>query len=435
MTDYARNGTIGELESFCIENAQKALNTHKGIPLNEKESTTVLYIKKKDNKIEYEEKNIELLSIITNKELSVYVEAYLSAYRSKNSSKNPDVVIVKDCIFGSKNIGNPDKRLVLIDCKVGLHNNTNPRINIATLKNCSVTFTGEFVLDGIVQIENCVVTGNCHLQSNSKDTPYLISKSYFIDKVNCQRHYEINLCHIKALRANPSIFIKNTSIEKAEFHQTNNIILEDIELHECEFNGIASKVALFTNITFKKTPTIHGTSFVSNNVNFKDITFHEKNTSQALGAFRTLKDLCEKAHYEHGAILFHGLELETYNNVHLRWTKFGDYPEKIASVINKNITNYGRNALTPFIALTCLFFIGMDISLLNSLGMKEAFHLSLKNSLGPFFLALPDYVESINSNRTDESIVVDIFSTFQILLSSIIWFLIIFMIRRRFKLN
>lgn len=162
---------------------------------------------------------------------------------------------------------------------------------------------------------------------------------------------------------------------------------------------------------------------------------------EPLGAFRQLKTLCEDAGYEHGVILFHGFELEAYYYLYLSGCiKLSEWPEKILSIAYRIISDYGRNLMLPFFWIAVFIMAG---SLVNAelthdflWGLSVGYvplKCSLRNSLGPMIFALPDngkyFCDGVAENLAGHTL-----HFFQIVTTSIIWFLIVFMARRRFKL-
>lgn len=220
-----------------------------------------------------------------------------------------------------------------------------------------------------------------------------------------------------------SIDIKDTSV---------NLSIRSVKNHDV-FS--AQNKFILDHVTFKQAPEISGIKFTNHNVNIQNVTFDDMTSGEAIGAFRGFKKACEDAHYEHGAILFHGFELEAYYNAHLKGKWNSDIPEKISSKIHKWVTDYGRNVMRPLWWLLGIFiFCGLFYMFSGGilyLVLGDYFLLSLKKTLGPFAYALPtDSLKNIKPINSLQSII----SFFQVILSSLIWFLIVFMIRRRFKL-
>jgi hypothetical protein len=253
-------------------------------------------------------------------------------------------------------------------------------------------------------------------------------------------------------RLKNSLALKKLTISDCEALEMQDcIIKESTNVKGCNF----SEHATFSNIIFNQAPTFDAkTQFSSKNIEFSNCTFTQLNSGAALGAYRSLKSICQDADYEHGVILFHGLELETYRNTHLtrnKWTEWlwskpcqswkdrirlkpdKDLPEKVASLIHKHFTDYGRDTMLPFRWLFWIWLAGVLVNILSSCTPFEVdyspFLYSTKNSLGPLIFALPKEIRELHLCGSSV-----FFAFFQIAFSSIIWFLIIFMIRRRFKI-
>lgn len=246
-------------------------------------------------------------------------------------------------------------------------------------------------------------------------------------------------CTSLFLTTGHSTIIKGSS---PQFIGTSALNLSDTtfegkpQFTDCAFD----KHAIFSQVTFKHCPSFsENTRFAGKNVEFEKCTFNELKGGAALGGYRKIKSMCQEADYEHGVILFHGYELETYYNTSLKGLySIEAWPEKFSHWLHKAFTDYGRDVMRPFLCLILLFFLAADfyvgleklgIAGFENLNTSNSLSLSFKHSVGPMAFALnSDYWKDLPQPDPD------FFGFFHIITSSIIWFLIIFMIRRRFKI-
>ena len=242
------------------------------------------------------------------------------------------------------------------------------------------------------------------------------------------------------------LIIKNSKIENLETDRfLNHLIIENSTIksssfQNCKFNSCA----IFSKVTFENAPKISNIKFSSCNVDFESPIFRKTDSSEALGSFRALVKACSDAGYEHGVILFHALELKTRYNNHLKsiscFSKEG--PEKISSKIHETVTDYGTNLMKPFRWLFWIFCLGFELNAsyffanTGNYFWSKSLILSLTSTLGPLSFALPEtYRASDMIGAMNDYLFLHItFNFLQIILCSIIWFLIIFMIRRRYKI-
>ena len=152
--------------------------------------------------------------------------------------------------------------------------------------------------------------------------------------------------------------------------------------------------------------------------------------------------------FDHEARMFHALELESrYNTELFLFSSRG--VEKIASFCLKQLTNYGRSLWRPFVWLLIFWFVffGLYIVLggVNCVsttafpiqGWREDFceigyteiSYAFKNTFVPFGFVISDSKLIIPNNGFVKAL-----GYIHMLLSSVIWFIWILQIRRRFKL-
>lgn len=209
-------------------------------------------------------------------------------------------------------------------------------------------------------------------------------------------------------------------------------------ISECKFPGHF----ILDNVTFINAPEILDLEFTGFNVDIKNIKFVDQNSIVALASFRALTAACTKIGYEQGAILFHGLELKTRYNNYLKHVRFKDkaskkdWPEKVSSVIHGSLTQYGTDLYRPIFLLFIGFLTFIDLSLIyNNIvarqDLESVLILSARNTVSPFLFALP---ELRGFEATSLSPFIRVLSAFHSIASLLLWFLIIFMVRRRFKL-
>lgn len=239
----------------------------------------------------------------------------------------------------------------------------------------------------------------------------LISAAYGAARIIASNS-AINLLYIA--NGTVSVDLKESFASKLIFNNATNI----------------SKL-LLKNLTINNSPDFYGeTSLKNAEIECGNVNFLEKDVNADITAFRKLKNLCQDADYEHGAILFHGFELEAYYNTYLKKNCPKPlWPEKLGHLFHKSLADYGRDIMRPFYFLAAMFAIGLVINWFD-VKADDFILLSFKNSLGPLILALPEDTRKLHA----EGWLGHTYSFIQIALSSLIWFLIIFMIRRRFKI-
>ncbi len=235
-----------------------------------------------------------------------------------------------------------------------------------------------------------------------------------------------------------------TKIKKIEIAEGLDFLyLKNCQIEEFQFFGKLKNGFILDDVSFVKTPKIGNVEFLNCNVEIRKAKFVDANSPLATAGFRALNLACHKANYEMGVIFFHGLELETRYNSHLKNIKFFnlihcDYPEKILSFLNKIFTNYGRNLSLPIIyniVISLAFFSTFYLINLQecSFNFNELFKLALQNFLGPMEHLLGK--KFINEDFFGNLSTFTLFCLFfNKLFSYGIWMMWFFMIRRRFKI-
>lgn len=391
-----------------------------------------------------------LTAIHKEEEFNVYVETYRKKYKEL-AKKDPDIVVFEDCWLklSSGGVGTIGK---LVGCKCEFTGRILQSLTASEIKNSDLSVNISEGRLNSISIDNSVGSGKIPFGSNSTEGNNL-NNCLFLKGIHLSNYNKINNCKFEELTGEHSIEIENSEVDKAAIWNSDllvikNSLIKNLRIQQSNFQN----AVLFSNVVIEKPISISEIGFSSNNVNFLSVKFKDVNSDTALGSFRSLKNLCEEAHYEAGVILFHGYELETYYNVHLKPKHFlSDVgPEKFSSWFHKKFTNYGRNLIRPFYWLIGMFLFGFLFALYADyppkpfyfcailtgnfefiFSLKNAFLFSLKNTLGPIMYALP---KSVREDLISKNDLVNFYSFFQIIFSSIIWFLIVFMIRRRFKL-
>lgn len=280
---------------------------------------------------------------------------------------------------------------------------------------------------------------NCVIQTRLEFSGEL--NNSYAENLRAQSHLVANQSKIVALEGDRDIEIKRSEIETFQI-SAHRLIVSDSRIINSTFSSKFANGAIFSNVVFENAPQRFSNSeFASKNVSFRNVIFKETNTDLAIGIYRSMKDACEKAHYEHGVILFHGYELETYYNVHLKKNKCADWlrkenrkdiPEKVSSWFHKGLTDYGRDVMRPFLCILYLFICGAWVNFAYfAQNLESSLLLAFKNSTGPMSFALSsDQWKKLEPKGFGGAF----FAFFHIIASSIIWFLIVFMLRRRFKI-
>lgn len=382
-----------------------------------------------------------------------------------------------------------------IGVSVDANFNNSTSIQVKEINNCTlgsieaknITIASQSIVEKNITIASQIIVNSKFHKSISifdyvGTEAFQISKTTFSDKLTAysnNRKLTIEECIIPILEASngdleiinskeigeliahgcSSLVIKNSVIKKLNASESlnhleiSNTTIESSKFANCQFTSSA----IFDKATFTNAPVISNIKFASCNVNFKNVKFEETDSVVALGSYRALLKACSDAGYEHGVILFHALELKTHYNVNLKGKSFfsSDGIEKISSKFNELVTNYGQDLVRPLTLLLVLFLFGISV---NSDGYKnyclkpknqftatcdkklvaqKSIFISFKNTLGPLQFALPKAPETKQEyirNAAPKGNFAISFAFIQVLISSLMWFLLILMVRRRFKI-
>lgn len=384
------------------------------------------------------------LRLFKSDKLQEYLKVYCQIYRLI-MEQDPLRIVIRKGFFVCKDLSELDlyrDRLEFEHCKFEI-SASKPISGLAckSFTQCDIQIVRHAKSIAVDVCKNSVFRNGDSvtlLHSRGESTECRIEDST-LENLTCSSKYQISGCFIKELRFdnNSAVRIVLCNIDNINF-SSSDIEIKDTTFTVANFSNLKNcKRIILQGVTFRKPPTLPA-DFGTHNLQFRGLKFEDTQSDSALGAFRQLKALCEKAGYEHGAILFHGFELETYFNAHLkkcRMFHYSDWPEKWLSIAHKIFSDYGRDLMRPFLWI-CLILL--SFALINWLmwmdgGMYAPLKCSLRNSLGPMIFALPN-----NGNKfcdgVAENLAGHILHFFQIVITSIIWFLVVFMARRRFKL-
>ena len=329
---------------------------------------------------------IHTMFVFDSKKLfSLYIDRYIEEL--KNLSPNgPYTISIKNCLINfPEAYENHTGDLCFLNCKIESFLKFRGMISNSFAKRISS--------DGDVIVTNSVI--------GDLESKGLVITNSTIENIN------INQCY--------RLFVKNSAVDT-------------VSVRSCTFLF----GAILSDVSFQRIELFENSVFKSKNVNFRNVTFEDVSTDKSLGIYRSVKAACHEADYEHGVILFHGLELETYYNVQLKGnTDSSILPEKISSLLHKRFTDYGRNTILPIYWLMAFLIIFIPINYMMGTELAAAVLLSLKSSLGPLSFALSGEKWL---NLKPQGIWDGLINAIHIILSSILWFLVIFMIRRRFKI-
>lgn len=370
------------------------------------------------------------------KKVRAYYDAYIETYRNI-SGRIPTEIVYRDCLFRNDAFADTPQNIALENCKLDAYKND---LTLRRLTGCDVFLEGTFNAQGQqLLLSNCVFRGRLKIINDKH--PSQIDDCSFLKPLVCQK-VVIKNCMLTGLEQNGhSCEISSSKIKSANFAHTTNLNINSTTFTQCSLNDAILESAIFTNVTFERSPKILGeTCFKSKNVYFQRPIFKDLLSGEALGTFRQLKSMCEDAGYEHGVIDFHALELQTHYNLYLRKNcPSALWPEKFCSLLHKAFTDYGRNITQPLFFILLSIFLGA-ILFYSSYFFEEKPDLfsfsmgcSFRNSIGPLIFALPDAGRDL-CNFIKDSFWLSLLAFIQIATCSVIWFLVIFMIRRRFKL-
>lgn len=245
--------------------------------------------------------------------------------------------------------------------------------------------------------------------------------------------------------------VDNLTLSKTKFNVNsciNDTIIGESKFENCSFEGYFS----FINNTFIKAPnfSFEKEQKYPNNIIFQRCTF-EDYSEDAAGRYRLLKDVMASANNEQEETRFAGLEMRSRDKT-LSW-KPKDFFEKICSMFALLFNNYGMSISRPLFVLFLLVISGTAIfcnfpvlitknpsinvneikgtwayAIYNSdIILVKSTYYSMINCLGPInFFLNENLITAINI--WGQSIAV-----FQGIISSILWYLLIVGVKKRFR--
>ena len=183
---------------------------------------------------------------------------------------------------------------------------------------------------------------------------------------------------------------------------------------------------------------------------FSQCFFHDK-SRDSIACYRLLRSEMQRLNNEREAVMFGSLEMEAYHLAEFQNKKISgsDRVEKWASTLYRGFSSYGRDVLTPFLWITLvstfLFYGIYDVFDLTVVDIKSTspewvsnffqddrripLIQSFWNMLGPISLLIDSEVIQPRNGWEASAFII------QKTLASIMWFLWILQIRRRFKLG
>ena len=382
-----------------------------------------------------------LFSINTELAFNNYVSQYSNKYH-EIYGKQPEKIIFYQCHIYS-NLGSGIYNVDCVECKLELASNHLQSIHVIQIINSDVSLESGIPnpLEYTKLIRGSYFHNGTKIRAHQSKPATEIINCIFKENLLCHTPAIIHNCKIQKLgsaEASLESEISDSHIEECALTQVRSIIIKDSSFKRFSIQSSRQlKRAMFSNIIFESAPIFEDTEFETRNVSFLNISIKKLFGGKALGAFRSLKKLCEDAHYETGIIMFHGFELETYYNTFLKGKSFGspEWPEMVSSYMHNRFTDYGRDLMRPFWLLLVFFVIGffVNVDTMENLDIHCASLVSLKNTLGPLASALIG-IPGDTKDIVPEGYIGKIWGFSQIITCSTLWFLILFMIRRRFKL-
>jgi len=386
-------------EFFSTQNKIKIQSNHKlslkSICFDNKEGSFDLDLHNKDialDDINFLAKEVKIKAKTSNSNLviknSKFAKNASLIFEGSNSSINIDSDISGQSKDNKNEVSfNNFKNIILLkleNSNITFSLNQQLSLEAKSIQNCKIskneknnqfwTFTISTKLISCCEFSNFDVT--IKEGSNTPIDEFVIQSSTF-ETLSIEGVCKIIDCNISTL------FLprRHLTIEKSYIRYfRTDLNLEHLEVRDSEINKIIfncdfKSCAIFSNVVFKEAPEIYSIKFTNHNVDFRNVKFQCKNGGIAIGSFRALVKACQDAGYEHGVILFHGLELETYYNNQLKNVKFrpnirsfkvlkewfgqlGELPEKVCSIFNRCFTNYGRNLMLPLIWMLVIWFFG-----------------------------------------------------------------------------
>ncbi len=324
-----------------------------------------------------------------------------------------------------------------------IHGLSNKNLNGIRLHGCLLSNLKLFSPFAFVSIDNCKIT---NLTFN-----HFPSDEHF--------RFTAKQCCILSIRDHTrKDRIVNLSFEQCMLGKEDEISsgqLGSLYFQNSEFNDSLH----FTNCDFYTHPNFHNSKLHQDTL-FHECIFHDTQSAGAEAAYRTLKQHMEGLHNENMMHEFHALELQsrrhrlTEGKKWWQWIRGKDGIEIMGTNMMEGISNFGQNLWLPawwlFIFLPLVFFsvycglhlvaCGSDLLLERSsswvsktcasdvtsvtLPMLHSF----TNTLGP--LSLIFKTDAIGAS----GFVGKFIGMVQFVISSLIWFLWVVQIRRRFKM-
>ena len=234
----------------------------------------------------------------------------------------------------------------------------------------------------------------------------------------------------------------------------------DMEICRVSFNNTKfNNSTEFVGCDFYVVPKFHNAKLHSD-TSFHLSNFYDQRSSSSPGDYRVLKTLMSELGADQDAVMFHALEMDSRRQTVLPKLSNLSHGEWFASVCShflKLFNDYGRNYWRPFawllgvfVFFQFLYFLPLELSCNGShysdaevweKSLCKGYNLhhitndlyasvvySAQRSFGPLGLIIDSGLISAKTGVTK------LFSVFQLILSSIIWYLIIVQLRRQFKL-
>ena len=420
---------VTEIPENIITGCENAAKAHLNLQSGNVDVDCVSIV---DGQIKRETKQSSLIHIRVD-QLSAYISLFQQTYNMIAGNAAIVVPIRNAYIFGTNAddyLPNLPNEVILLDCKIKVDaNRDGPTFRTNGFFRCDIA--GSLRRIYAPKFDQCVFRSACW-----SDNEMHIANCFFDDRIIINHtSFSVKNSDVKSLDASDvqSVLVEKSNFSNFTVHNSGHCSFRS---DGCKFGStnftstLFRGSALFYDIIFEKPPNFNEAEFTSKNVDFGRVQFNDTKSDLALGRFRQLKKMCEDAGYGHGVILFHGLELETHFNLYLR-NNCPSYlwPEKAASFFHGLVTDYGRNITRPFIWIGILFLVGFTINR-YALSRIDAALYSLQHSVGPMIIAWP---KEVRVDVVDAPALYAV-SFLQIVITSIIWFVIVLMLRSRFKL-
>lgn len=425
-----------EVVRQCIEAATKTLPP--------KIAVSFLYVEEKNGSLVAKETTKELYPIESIEVLKKYVDEYQNKYRAVNNSTSliPPALEIDSCVLDGLPLQRINTSYVFNNSKINIDINDNA-IKIAKAYKCDISANKKNIFAAFLEesLFRNEVEISYSAEINQGYTLIGIKKCLFQKGLALKHKHPIINCEINGRlelsNRGSSVFaeVSNSSASTLDIHAAIILNIQKCKIGSFIVRNSPNLVKANFEETIFKDMFFENCEFKSRNVNFREVEFEDKSSSQALGNFRSLKYACEQAGYEHGVILFHGLELETYYNLNLKGNTPTDWVEKIASLLHKFTTDYGRNITRAFGSILLIFLAMVVVNSIDPYewsGIWSYVACSFKDSLGPLVFALHDMGKQYCNGYSYWWI--KVLQFIQVVITSTLWFVAILMIRRRFKL-